>query len=256
MAVEKPRGCGYRKVGGKYLVGGKLERACGLLPLELHVCPVCSGGIKQTRSWQWIVPGKLFQDVKCNGRPSGPISTVADLVTGLAGCVMCPGMEVLQSKERAGLLWVGGSFYPEPEDFLREGAAMGVSRRVSAIPKGFKVGTTVVLIAHPKAVKREPRTPEERLELQEINDGLHADNIAPLSTITRKGIIAIFRPERIEQIITETESKNDELMEELTDKGITPVIVPDDDPDHQGRVHDKVKPKASELLDESAEEEE
>ena len=243
MAVEAKRGCGYRKVGGKYLVGGKLESPCGLLPLELHVCPVCSGGIKQTRSWQWVVPGKLFKDVQCKGLAS-------DVFAGLPnGCLMCPGKSVLQSQERAGLLWCGGAFYPEPEDFLREGAAQGVSRRVSAIPKGFKVGETYVLIAHPKAVKREPRTDEERAELEQINAGLHADNMVLATTITRKGIIAIFQPQRIEQIVTQTESMNDEFMKDLDDKGITPVGVPDDDQDHQGRAHDKAATKPAELFE-------
>ena len=52
MSVEARRGCGYRKVGGLYLVGPKLEAGCGRLPL-VHVCPVCQSGIKQTRGWVW-----------------------------------------------------------------------------------------------------------------------------------------------------------------------------------------------------------
>jgi galactose-1-phosphate uridylyltransferase len=247
MAVESRRGCGYRKVGGKYMVGGKLERACGLLPIELHVCPVCSSGIKQTRSWQWVVPGKLFKDVRCRQEMVDRVS-FPDVQSS---CILCPGKSVLQSMERTGLLWVGGAFYPEPEDFLREGAAQGVSRRVSAIPKGFKVGQTWVLIAHPKAVKREPRTDEERAELQAINDGLHADNIALATTITRKGIIAVFMPERIEQIVTQSQTLDAELMKDLEDKGITPVVVPDDDPDHQGRVYDKPDTKSAEMFDDT-----
>lgn len=56
MAVEARRGCGFRKVGGLYMVSGALSSPCERLPLELHVCPVCNAGIKQTRAWQWIKP--------------------------------------------------------------------------------------------------------------------------------------------------------------------------------------------------------
>jgi hypothetical protein len=244
MAVEKPRGCGYRKVGGKYLVGGKLSAACGLLPLELHVCPVCSSGIKQVRGWQWVNPSKLFEKAVCLDQK---FADVMSLSFATRGCATCPGAIVLREQTRAGLLWIGGQFYPEPEDFLREGAAQGVSRRIHTIPRGFKVGETWVLIAHPRAVKRVPATPEEVAELEQLNGGLIADNIAPVNHIVRKGIIAIFRPERIEQIVTQSEADSDEFMRDLESKGITPVVVPDNDIDHQGRVWDK--PKSDESKD-------
>ena len=56
MAVEKERGCGFRKLGGLYVVSGKLAAPCGGLPIRLHVCEACGEGIKQSRSWTWIVP--------------------------------------------------------------------------------------------------------------------------------------------------------------------------------------------------------
>ncbi len=54
MAVERRRGCGYRKVGGLYMVSGGPGRPCDRLPIALTVCPVCSHGWKQTRSWTWV----------------------------------------------------------------------------------------------------------------------------------------------------------------------------------------------------------
>ena len=56
MAVEARRGCGYRKVGGLYLMGGTGGMPCCKMPIPLHVCPTCHGGIKQTRGWSWIDP--------------------------------------------------------------------------------------------------------------------------------------------------------------------------------------------------------
>jgi hypothetical protein len=41
MAVEPKRGCGYRKVGGIYLVSGGEGRPCGCLQIPLHTCPSC-----------------------------------------------------------------------------------------------------------------------------------------------------------------------------------------------------------------------
>lgn len=74
MAAEAKRGCGYRKVGGLYLVAGKTGAACCKLPLPLTVCPCCGQGIKQTRGWTWVDPSKLMAgecSVGCSA-PSDP----------------------------------------------------------------------------------------------------------------------------------------------------------------------------------------
>jgi len=41
------------------------------------------------------------------------------------------------------------------------------------------------------------------------------------------------KPQRVEKIISETQSKDAQLLERLAKAGITAVIVPDEDPDHQ-----------------------
>lgn len=55
---------------------------------------------------------------------------------------------------KAGLMWVGEKFYKTPEVFVAEGVTMGFSKRIKAVPRGFKVGETYVLLAHPKAIDR------------------------------------------------------------------------------------------------------
>jgi len=37
MAVEAKRGCGYRKVGGLYIVSGGQGISCHRLPMNIHV---------------------------------------------------------------------------------------------------------------------------------------------------------------------------------------------------------------------------
>lgn len=195
MAIEARRGCGFRKVGGLYLVGERNSGHCGLLPLPLVVCPTCGGGIKQTRGWTWIDPTALFPEPSCD-----------------ADCSRCP-IAADRIGERAGLLWIGASFYRTPEHFLVESNQLGVCRRIAALPRGFEVGTHWVFLAHPTACS----TPEKKIP----------------------GVFSVFRPRAVEQIVTETEAKDELAMAKLRKRGITPVAVPDDDPDHRGSVHDK-----------------
>ena len=206
MAIEAQRGCGYRKEGGLYLMGGRLAAPCCLLPHELNVCPTCGAGIQQARGWTWIEPAKLFnfETAPCNGSippaafrsqaPYGPCS-----LPTLAG--------------RHGLIWVGERFYPTPADFTAEGASLGVSRRINSVPKGFVLGETWVLFAHPKAIK--------------VNDGTPFD----INQHYLPAIFSVFQPTSIEIIVKESEL-TDEKRAELEKRGLTPVAVPDDDPDH------------------------
>src|SRR5260370_22228167 len=72
MAVEAKRGCGYRKAGGLYLVGGGIGLPCDRLPYEIHECPCChmsvlgekpAKGIKQTiANLQWLDIGKYVRE--------------------------------------------------------------------------------------------------------------------------------------------------------------------------------------------------
>jgi hypothetical protein len=196
MAQEARRGCGYRKVGGLYLCGGGLGTPCCKLPIELHVCPTCNGGIKQTRSWQWIDPQPWLKGACTH-----------------AGRI-CPAADPGRLGERVGLLWIGARFYAMPADFMAEATAMGVSRRITAVPRGFELGKTFVFLVHPR--------------MKQTADG---DWIG--------GVFHIFKPERIEKIVTETQAQDETEMHKLADAGIRPVIVHDDDRDHHGTVYDK-----------------
>lgn len=102
--------------------------------------------------------------------------------------------------ERAGLLWIGREHYPTVEDFVREGAEQGISRRISTVPNGFKVGETWVMIAHPKTIGRQ----------------------RSVETAT-PGIFGMFLPHAIEYVVRPGDDQ--EHLERLEERGITLVRV-------------------------------
>lgn len=216
MSTEPRRGCGFRKVGGLYLVSGGAGVPCGRLPIILSTCPTCGGGIKQTRSWQWVAPGALLEHAPpCEFAhvELSPEDRLARVFGHHVGCDACPLSHPRRLGERAGLIWIGEKFYPTPHAFSEEAAKLGISRRVNAIPRGFKVGVTWVLLAHPRVLV--------------LDDGAWL-----------KGIFRVFRPERIEKIVTASQAADAAAVAELRERGITPVVVPDGDSDHQGSVYD------------------
>lgn len=189
VAIEGKRGCGFRKVGGLYLVADKLLSVDCHREVHLEVCPVCGAGIKPSRGWTWIEPLRLFG--VCEEKDK-------DYMCHKFNCKIC-----FPPEGKHGLLWIGRQFYKTPEEFIDEAMRMGVSRRIPTVPRGFKLGETVVYVAHRDAFGKD-----------------------------RAGIIAAFKPQRVEMIITETMAKDEEFMKELEKRGITPVVVPDDDTDH------------------------
>lgn len=186
---DKKRGCGWRKAGGLYLMTAPhMLEPCGKLPLALHVCPTCGAGIKFCRGWTWVDATALFQDQVCVDRLRG----------GLGKGCYCP---VDKGLGRAGLLWIGGSFYKSPGAWLQEVEKQGVSRRIKAVPQGFKLGETWVLVAH--------------LHVPLVDDGGEP--------ITGPAIFQAFMPDAVQYV-----TKGDETQEELdalAKRGITPVRV-------------------------------
>lgn len=199
MAVEPRRGCGYRKIGGLYLVSGPQGMPCDRLPYPLEVCPTCNQGIKQARGWTWVDVKALVRD--------------AHMVCHDFDQMLCPMCAPLQ--ERAGLLWIGERFYPTVETFNWEVVKLGISRRIRVIPRGFEIGKTWILLAHPKAV-------QQKFNVQD------------------PGIFKAWRPSRIEKILPESKRGSEEVAE-LEKKGIFPVFVPDNDPDHTGSAYGEVE---------------
>ena len=215
-AVESKRGCGFRKVNGLYLFGGGIGTPCDRLPFELSVCSCCGQGIKQARGFTWVAVAQLFQGMHLVNKAMCPCGVGKF-------CPLCVKPEVMG---RAGLIWIGTKFYKSPSDFIKEGVELGFSRRIKAVPQGFKVGETWVLLAHSKSVSYQ----------KPLEDAL-GPNEKTTELAYKPGIFYVWLPTRLEKIVLES-TRGTEEIEALEKRGITPVFVPDDDKDHQGNVHD------------------
>jgi hypothetical protein len=192
--IEGRRGCGYRKPGGIYLVGPSEGQPCCKLPFELSVCPCCSAGIKPSRGWTWVDVDKLFFE--------NPL-IIPDV--GEACDPLCPLSK--PGIGRAGLLWVGEKFYPTTGDFTQEANLMGISRRISTVPRGFELGKTWVLLAHRKVVHKYPSP-----------DSMVSDPEEMLP-----GIFHMFKTIAVEYVVKGNETQED--LEQLVKRGLTPVDV-------------------------------
>jgi len=193
--IESERGCGYRKKGGMYLCSDGIAQTCCLLPQELTVCPCCGEGIKPARGWTWVTGALFTKQPTCypyNTERDGNIIPQSD----------CPlTMVRFFPDTRMGLMWVGEKFYNTSIQFTREAQALGVSKRIAQIPHDLVVGETWVLLAHRKAVVK------------------YVDGEPQWSP----GIFQVFKPSRIEYVITGEESE--EQLNAIEKRGITLVNV-------------------------------
>jgi len=220
VSHERARGCGYRKEGGLYLVLPEFKgQPCGKLPLTLDRCPCCGAGIKFARGWTWIGGKETFAGKEC---------TINDRVTKLT-CVL------ENPPEKMGLIWIGEKFYKTPEDWLNEGRDMGVSRRIKAIPNGFKTGETWVCVAHVDAIPGA-YVIEDGQKQGLCNHEPNAKGTACKKCKAKKekgkgAIFQVFKPSAIEYIVKGTETE--EELTKLEERGISLVKVVKIMPDHK-----------------------
>lgn len=209
MAVEAERGCGFRKRGGIYLIGSGLGAPCDRVPLAIVPCDCCGELPRFHRGISKINPQKLW----------GPhVHEPAPYVS--AEPVSCGEHDVIcEPPSKAYLMWVGGEY--TMESFRDEAARLGVSKRIPAVPADFEIGDWVFL-AFQKAVPIDGKT--IRMDFDPHKDR----GWTP-------GIFYAFRPLRVEMVLAESQREDVELLVKLSERGIQPVFVPDDDPDHAPR---------------------
>ena len=218
MAVEKKRGCGYRQVGGLYIVGKGMTEPCDRMPYELRPCPVCNCGPKFSRGWQWISdPLRYFGFHGAEKNEAVPWTCACE-----TSCPLCYPL----ADDPYGLMPVSSAAYT-PEEFVAEAAEMGVSKRIAAVPNGLIPGRTWVLLSH----KKFPYSPEG-----ELFEGV-------LEPDRRPAIFYAFRPTRVEMIVTQTQLQDVDFMESLRKRSLVPVAVPDDDTDHNNPMKEHLPPR-------------
>ena len=215
MAVEERRQCGYRTVGGIYLVCDGEGLVCDRLPFDIATCPTCGHGPKPTRSFSWLPnPREMFG---------------GDCERCLCPVGVCPACNPTDGHQ--GLIWLGSSHY-SAQEWHAESAQMGVSRKISGVPKDFEIGTHWVYVAErEKAEKFEKTEHDGHITLTIVEEGHPAR------------IVSAFKPERIEIIITKSMSEDERIMARIEKRGLTPVVVPDDDADHNPHGYDKLQGK-------------
>ena len=185
--IDHERGCGWRKEGGIYLMASGIPRGCGKLPIPMRVCPTCNAGIKPARGFTWFDPRKFTVGIQCKLDDCG-------------SCILA------NPPEKAGLIWIGEKFYSNPQKWTNEANSLGVSRRISRVPKGFEVGKTWIFVGHRLAI------PDFSKKKKGTND-----------PVCYPGIFHAFLPDRIEYITKGNETE--EELEALVKRGLTPVKV-------------------------------
>ena len=223
MAIEPVRGCGYRKIGGLYLVGDFISVPCDRMPYPLETCPTCGGGIKVGRSYTKINPFRLW------GPHDYPkTSSHQQCKDTFRPCFMCDPKD-----EIALLMNVGAGYYETPEDFMAEGRQLGICKRIPHIPPELEVGKTIVYLTHPKACEvRAPVALQQAMSILEEAEAKQPKLLEAERVTKALGIFTAFIPQRIEKLIKESEA-TPETIEALKKRSITAIPVPDDDPDHK-----------------------
>ncbi|MGH9649184.1 MAG: hypothetical protein ACRD3I_01810, partial [Terriglobales bacterium] len=143
-----------------------------------------------SRSWTWIEPRLMFKAAPpcLPHRPGGLKVVGADLF-----CSTCPAGGGMP-EWRHGLIWIGGSFYPTPGDFMLEANRMGVSRKLPAIPKDFKLGETWEYLAHREAVTRYEDAPRADIQGTAVPETVK---------VLSPGVFTMFKPRRIDLVIAD-----------------------------------------------------
>jgi hypothetical protein len=222
MPFESPRGCGYRKAGKLYLVGGGIPMPCDIMPLFLNPCECCGYIPTFYRNVQMIFK-KYIRDLS---KAQHRVECICDPV-----CPICHTEN--NDQARYGLMFTSTRYYT-PESFIEEANRMGVSKAIPFIPKDLELGKTWVLCAYSKTPDiDDPDFLEAKKLWESKRNSLVANANEPLEEMPeppeKNAIFYAFMPERIEMPIWKKDA-TEEKLKELEDQGITPIIWDEEDP--------------------------
>jgi len=207
-------------------MGSGMAVPCDRLPFILRECECCGFIPHMFRGFTWMNkkylggnhPRALVGSDECR------LTVHCDCVKIGLNCPIC--LPSNQEQERYGFMWVSKYSYT-PESFIREAQEMEVSKRVNRLPKGLKPGMWILL-----AYKWVPVSAREYPEFQVEGKKLNSEPVEV------PAIFYAFRLQRVEYLIWESEA-TPEYLEELNEKGLTPVVIPDGDDDHKSLVRKK-----------------
>ncbi len=201
---EEKRGCGFRKVGGLYLVTDPIlfTKPCYKLPVSTN-----KYGIKQARNITYIERKtniyKMFVNMIC---PSNDKNHYDTQNCDACKALHCPlGSEnLIENKQKIYLLWIGKQYYPTPQKWIDEAAKQGISRKVKFIPDDIEIGKSIVAVAHSKV----------KFDLNMFNSS--DEESAKGGTFRIKpGIFFAFRPQRIEYIVNMKKLDDEKYQKKL-----------------------------------------
>jgi hypothetical protein len=212
---ELERGCGYRKIGGAYLVGTGLAVPCDALPLELVDCSCCGFKVPFSRNIIKIHGGYLAGRLRGHQcRDEFP-------------CPICSG-----HIDRFYIMYVSQKLYT-PESFMAEALAQGVSKRIppQSIPKDLALGQDWIMLAMFK-YPLKLRAGESSMDRAErgAKDGEEWRDFREA-----KAVFYAFKPER-KEILLWSDTPN-AVIRRWEKQGFTPVLIehtPENEAKHGG----------------------
>lgn len=206
---EARRGCGYRKIGGLYLVSDPgITLVCDGLPLELEPCDCCGFQPPFSRnlqriSWRYIHQAEHNHHIALKAR-----GVAGEVCSCPPQCPIChPETQELKSH---GLMQVGKKFYT-PRSFIKEAMNLGISKRIPDIPHWLILDETWILLAHDNT----PKVPLEKLK---------SNGLLEKEPETFRAVFYAFKPKRIEMPVWKDEISEEEI-ELLMSRNITPVLL-------------------------------
>lgn len=209
---EQKRGCGYRKIGGLYLVCDPGEAlVCDGLPLPLEPCGCCGFTPAFSRNLQSLNPEYISQAEK-KLHDEKPYNGGDPYALNCSCPDMCPichtEAQVIQGNS-LGLMFVGKQY--TPSSFIKEAVQLGISKRIPEISSWLKLGETWVFLAH----NQVPKVSLEQLK----ENGLQMKEPE-----YQRAIFYGFKPKRLEMPVWKGDLCQDEITL-LVKHGITPVFL-------------------------------
>jgi len=245
---EAQRGCGYRKIGGLYLMCDPgLTLNCDGLPMPMNQCDCCGFAPPFSRNLQKLNPKYVFiahrehQDplIECTCPDSCPIcfpempAEISERALEQYGAIKSE-----KAMKYFGLMFVGKRDY-SCRTFIQEAELMGISKRIPMIPSWLTLGETWILLAHNEVPK---------VSLEEIKSNeMHMKEPQKF-----RAVFYAFKPQRIEMPVWKDQISAEEIIL-LEKKGVTPVLLdptPENKKKHGTAQNRKVLRRLLEPIDE------